>query len=227
MAIDTSPFSYLALDLFCDLTRPEPSIGCFVEGTSMLLESGNEKLIETIKPVTLSTIDNYDPLLSANGSRVYPISVVSGLRPEPHVVIQAKCLGGSAADNELNVQVSANHAFLTTSNKVVQARHVGIGTRLRTRFGSSIVEKSFYAPNESLVWNMFVASEEFVKSIFQKQINSSTGLPPFLANSTLGLPAMDHFIYGNGFLSADLNIQILVGEIASSGMDFSQLGLSE
>ena len=193
----------------------------------MLLETGNEKLIEEIEAVTLSTIDNYDPLISAGGKRVYPISIVSGLRPEPYVAIEAKRITGFGAIDVMNVRVSANHAFLTASNKIVQARNVAVGTRLRSQYGNAIVEASAYVPNEGLVWNRFVASEEFVRTVLPRLSSSAPAVLPYLANSSLGLSSIDHFIYGNGFLSADLSLQIIVGEAASSGLYFSQLGLME
>jgi hypothetical protein len=213
---------YLSLDNYSDLLRPEPGFGCFSEGTAILLESGVEKPIEAIEPVSLGTIDNYDALLTVEGSRAFPISVVSGSRSEPHVYVSAKCIGKLAEGISLQVQVSVNHTFLTAANKIVQAQYLTTGTRLRTRYGIAVVEKSHYIPNNGLVWNVFMASEGFSRLVLAKIINSGQPLHAFLANSSLGLSSLNHLLYGNGFLTGDLSIQLQVGEALSAGIDFMQ-----
>jgi hypothetical protein len=159
------------------------------------------------------------------GKRAFAIAVVSGIRKEPHVCVTAKTIvPRQSRKGDLKVTVSVNHTFVTTSNKVVQAQYLTEGTRVRTRYGDAVVDSAEYISNQGMVWNVFLASGEFVETVLPKIENGDHQFTMFLLNSSLGLSARNHFLFGSGFLTGDLHIQLRASELATVGIDVVRFG---
>jgi hypothetical protein len=105
---------------------------------------------------------------------------------------------------------------------VVQAQNLTEGVRVKTRYGDAVVKSAEYVANQGMVWNVFLASEEFARTILPRIESTANLLPLYLLNSSLGLSAGNHFLFGGGFLTGDLHIQLRASRLATDGISISR-----
>lgn len=198
---------------------------CCLAGTGILLANGTEKPIEKLNISTPSDPLSGDTFLSIDGEITYPIALSGGRQPEnwQFVEVVARAVEG---DIDHSVVVTRTHAFATNQVNIQQAHLLKRGDGLRTIFGESIITS--VTPVDStgkLVWNLYLASENFVKNVLPRYKESPGMFYCWLwtgyKGSLLGLPPRSHMVFENGFLTGDLTIQFQLESLQRKGSDFS------
>ena len=200
--------------------------GCFHTGTKIALANGDEKTIEELTPARPGLPEECHALLSIDGCLTYVVAISVGPQPVGWqlVKVAAQVIG---ADIKHSVTVTKNHAFARGQVGVIQAQFLRPGDIVQSIYGESAITS--VVPDEDAgqsVWNLYSASHEFVSNTMPIFGDNPAKLYEYLCKqmrgSWLGLPPRSHMIFGGGFLTGDLSIQLQLDELHRKGRDFAE-----
>ncbi|MFQ5976687.1 MAG: hypothetical protein ACE5OZ_00995 [Candidatus Heimdallarchaeota archaeon] len=192
---------------------------CFAKGTKIALFDGSEKPVETIVPATPADPSGGDMLLSVDGLKTYVTAVIAGPRLEPIVKISAKSIAPEFPNKKFKIAVSMNHCIAVDYLRVLHAWFLRVGDHICTKYGRAIIEKIDLIDYDEDVWNVYLASSNFIKNVLPNL--TTERLYYHLTNSSLGLTPKQHLILGNGILSGDLYVQIQSQDLARMGLSLN------
>lgn len=201
---------------------------CCLEGTNILLADGSEKAIEKLEISTPEEPFNTfkgDAFLSIDGEITYAIALSGGRQPENWQFVEVVARAVEAGV-EHKIVVTRTHAFATNQVNIQQAHLLKRGDTLRSIYGESVVTSvNPIDCSGKSVWNLYLASENFVRDVLPKYNNIPGKFYCWLwtgyKGALLGLSPRSHMVFENGFLVGDLTVQFQLESLQRKGSDFS------
>ena len=208
------------------IIRADNEMGCFVHGVEILLANGKQKPIQDLNTCTPGDHLKGDVLLSFDGRLTYVVALSGGPQPVGWqlVAITAKVLG---TNKEHSVVVTKNHCFGRGQSGVIQSQYLREGDIVRSEAGESVICKTAIVDySGELVWNVYLASEQFVTQVLPKFSADSSRFYALLASSMKGawldLGPRDHLMSSNGFCTGDLALQLQLDSLEQKGHEFTE-----
>lgn len=177
----------------------------FVEGSQIMLSDGSTKAVQDLIPATPGEPEKGDVLRAVDGTLTYVVGMMVGPERPPIVRFEAEVVGPFHAGEKFVTSVTQSHAVMTDQGRMVLASLLHKGDRVRTMFGEATIVSKEWRIYDGQVWNMFLASKDFVQRVLP--VLNVNNLFLFQANSLLGLTPKQHIVVADGILSGDWYIQ--------------------